>query len=142
MKIFTTLFLALSLTACASSVVPVLETPGPVTEVRKHTATTPEGTTSTEESVELSAAMAEMRLKLAVLETQVARAKARATNPCASWFMAPSGCYNHGGGYVITGSGPGGRNIQWNGGGVRFTQPTVTTLPPTGKTEGGKNSNW
>jgi hypothetical protein len=100
-----------TLVSCASQpMVLGIETPGPLSEVHKTSAstTTPEGTTtrSSQESNELTPAMAELKLKLAKLQAEVEQVRA---NPCGGWnppAWCVSGGYNNGyqsysnGGYV------------------------------------------
>jgi hypothetical protein len=109
------------LVGCASqpAIDPFIETPGPLQEVHKtsSTETTPSGTTSSssEDSVELTPAMAELKMKLAILEAEVAKAT---VDPCRGAF-APSYCYG--------GVGFSGGNVSYGSAGVNTTYSTGTS---------------
>lgn len=112
------------LVGCASQpMVLSIETPGPLSEVHKTstTATTPDGTTtrSSQESTELTPAMAEMQLKFAALQAEVEKVRA---NPCGGW-NPPEGCMYR----------PIGGNYGYGNG---TYQPSSYNPPPTGRAYG------
>ena len=98
-------------TGCSTVMVPEY----PVKGVQTNTVdnTTPGKEVRTEEFY-LTKEGAKYKLALAREETKRAKARARAENPCSTWFMAPSFCYGYSGGGVVVGQREGGRNGYFN----------------------------
>ncbi|MGB2580695.1 MAG: hypothetical protein WBC83_03295 [Minisyncoccia bacterium] len=142
--------LALLFVGCASqqAFVPIIETPRSPDEklMETHTTTvtetTPAGTVTTvkTEQRELNAMMAELELKNALLQAQVAKA---AVDPCSGGYYMPASCYGGGrysGGRYYgsgSGSGSGGVNTPYRVGGGGAAPPST---PPN--RSGGTNTRF
>jgi hypothetical protein len=81
-------------------------------------------------------AAAELELRLAKFQTDVAKAEAKAANPCGSWFMAPSFCYGYGGMPVMRGG-----VLYSSGGGYNTVGGMMVRTGPSFVRSGGGGQN-
>lgn len=87
-----------------------LQAQGDLTVVERTTTTSTERTFQSAKNREA----AQLELLLAKEKTKQVRAKARAANPCSTWFMSPSYCYGYSSGVVVNRR-EGGRNYIYRG---------------------------